>query len=72
MRVQYRRKRCRCHLTTVSGLTMTSLLVHPGHEDRSATRQAAVGVIEPRAGALLLQRDDLLAEGEDLEDEVSA
>ena len=62
---KYRRIRPRFHRAIVSALTTSKRHAHPGHEARSATRNAecSVRVLERWSGALLLERRNLLPQG---------
>ena len=63
------RKPARCHFTTVRGVTRIRGVFHPDHSRRRRTQNSLCTAANRRRGTLGLQREELLTEGEILQDE---
>src|SRR5881296_3866409 len=63
-RVQYSRKRRRCHRRTVSGVTITRDCFHPAQTLASPTQIEAITSAERRSGHLSFVYGELLTQGQ--------
>ena len=70
-RVQYSRKRRRCHRRTVSGVTITRGRFPPGPDSGQPDPEEAITSAERRSGHLSFVYGELLTQGQILEGQVA-
>jgi hypothetical protein len=69
---QNKRNPAWCQETTVSGLTMTRTVLHPGHKSAKQNPKRSISRSQARARIFPLKNSQLLAKGKDLDTEVVA